>query len=211
MLYHIFLDLTLFIKTELNLGSRLHSYQRHANFCITGCLCINRCNIDRTLGHRLCLSPSHPVRLLRVRVQVVQPSHPDAADRTLERFLSRMNALVDLVLPLVVELLVTLETSVQKLALVLVFTILPLVSVFITGSTDGTNVARLVLVDGRIVVLDVVLVLCLHVTAWFGTVVHLVAVDHSDVDVESFVPFYEGTTDMTWYNWGLVLRFYVLL
>ena len=93
----------------------------------------------------------------------------------------------------------------------LVFAILPLVSVFVPGSTDRTNVARFVLVDGRIVVLDVVLVLCLHVTAWFGTVVHLVAVDHSDVDVESFVPFYEGTTDMTWYNWGLVLRFYVLL
>ena len=151
------------------------------------------------------------MRLLRVRVQVVQPSHPDAADRTLERFLSRMNALVDLVLPLVVELLVTLETSVQKLALVLVFTILPLVPVFVTGSTDGTDVARLVLVDGRIVVFDVVLVLCLHVTAWLGTVVHLIAVDNSDVNIESFVAFYEGTTDMAWYNWGFVLRFYVLL
>ena len=109
-----------------------------------------------------------------------------------------MNALVDLVLPLVVELLVTLETSVQKLTLVLVFTILPLVSVFVTGSTDGTDVARLVLVDGRIVVFDVVLVLRLHVTAWFGTVVHLIAVDDPDVNIESFVPFYEGTTYVTW-------------
>ena len=151
------------------------------------------------------------MRLLRVRVKVVQPSHPDAAYRTLERFLSRMNALVDLVLPLVVELLVTLETSVQKLTLVLVFTILPLVSIFVTGSTDGTNVARLVLVDGRIVVFDVVFVLRLHITAWLRTVVHLIAMDNSNVNIKSLVAFNESTTYMTRHHWRFMLCFHMFL
>ena len=77
--------------------------------------------------------------LLRVCIQVVQPSHPDAAYGTHERLLARVNSLVDLVLPLVVELLVALEASVQELTLVFVFAILPLVSVLVASSTHGTD------------------------------------------------------------------------
>ena len=73
--------------------------------------------------------------LLCVCIQVVQPSHPDAANWAHEGFLARVNALVNLVLPLVVELLVALEAGMQEFALVLVLAILPLVAVLVSSPT----------------------------------------------------------------------------
>ena len=196
-------------ETVLNVVGWLH---RQVHLCITGCLHQKRggCS-DRALSHLLCFSPCHPVCLLCVCIQIVQPSHPDAADRTHEGLLARVNTLVDLVLPLVVELFVALEASVQKFTLVLVLAIFPLVPVLVSSSTHGTDVARLILVDGSVVVFYVVFILGLHITAWLGTVVHLVAMDNSDVHIESFVTFDESTTYMTRHNRCFVLHFHMLL
>ena len=144
-------------------------------------------------------------------IQVVQPSHPDAANRTHEGFLARVNTLVNLVLSLVVKLLVALEAGVQEFTLVFVLAIFPLVPVLVPSSTHGADVARLVLVDGGVVVFYVVFILRLHITAWLRTVVHLVAMDNSNVHIESLVPFNESTTYMTRHNRCFVLCFDMLL
>ena len=73
--------------------------------------------------------------LLCVCIQVVQTSHPDAADRTHEGLLARVNTLVDLVFPLVIELLVALEAGVQEFPLVFVLAIFPLVPVLVSSPT----------------------------------------------------------------------------
>ena len=89
-----------------------------------------------TLSHLLRLPPGHPVGLLGVGVEVVQPGHPDATDRAHVRLLPRVDPLVDPELPLVVELLITESTLMQELAPVFVFAVFPLAPVLVPGPAD---------------------------------------------------------------------------
>ena len=65
--------------------------------------------------------------------------------------------------------------------------------------------------DGGVVVFYVVFVLRLHITAWLRTVVHLIAMDNSNVNIKSLVAFNESTTYMTRHHWRFMLCFHMLL
>ena len=78
--------------------------------------------------------------LLGVRVQVVQPRHPDVTDRTHVGLLACVHPLVDPELPLVVELLSTESALVQELASVFVLTIFPFAPVFVSRPANRANV-----------------------------------------------------------------------
>ena len=84
------------------------------------------------------------MRLLGVRVEVVQPRHPDITDGTHVGLLTRVDSLVDPELSLVVELFITKVALVQELAPVLVLAVLPLAPVLVAGPTDGADISGLV-------------------------------------------------------------------
>ena len=84
------------------------------------------------------------MRLLGVRVEVVQPRHPYITDGTHVGLLTRVYSLVDPELSLVVELFITEVALVQELATVFVLAVLPLAPVLVAGPTDGADIPWLV-------------------------------------------------------------------
>ena len=82
--------------------------------------------------------------LLGVRVQVVQPRHPDVTDRTHVGLLACVNSLVDPELSLVIELLITEIALVQELPLVFVLAVLPLTAILVPGPADGADISGLI-------------------------------------------------------------------
>ena len=84
------------------------------------------------------------MRLLGVRVEVVQPRHPYITDGTHVGLLTRVDSLVDPELSLIVELFITEVALVEELSPVFVLAVLPLAPVLVAGTTDGADISGLV-------------------------------------------------------------------
>jgi len=136
------------------------------------------------------------VRLLRVRVQVVHARHPEVADWAGERFLAGVDALVQLELLLIVELLFALGALMEEDAAVLVLAVLPLVPVFVPGTAYRANIPWLVPVYSGDVVFNVVPVLGGHITTWLRATELSVSVHQLKMSPEWFFSLDDSPADV---------------